>query len=85
MPVVLRHKGYRFFFVSRELDEPPHIHVEKAENAAKFWLDPVMIARNHGFRGSQLSGIRTIIEEHCSVFLEKWYEHFGHKHGADGS
>ena len=31
------------FFFSREGNEPPHIHVESAENAAKFWLRPVTL------------------------------------------
>jgi len=38
MPEVLRVHGYRFFFFSREGNEPPHIHVEQAERYAKFWL-----------------------------------------------
>ena len=30
MPVILRHRGYRFFFFSNEGEppEPPHIHKE---------------------------------------------------------
>jgi Protein of unknown function (DUF2442)/Domain of unknown function (DUF4160) len=33
----------RFFFFSREDYEQPHIHVETAENAAKFWLSSVRL------------------------------------------
>ncbi len=40
MPTVLRDAGYRFYFYSRENDEPPHIHVEHGDKLAKFWLDP---------------------------------------------
>jgi hypothetical protein len=29
MPTVFRIKGYRFFFISLEGKEPPHIHVEQ--------------------------------------------------------
>jgi hypothetical protein len=36
VPTILRAQGYRFFFFSNEGDEPPHIHVERAECAAKF-------------------------------------------------
>ena len=39
MPTVLRVDGYRFYFFSREGQEPPHIHVEQAERYAKFWLN----------------------------------------------
>ena len=40
MPVVLRTKGYRFFFYSNEGDEPMHIHIEKADASGKMWLHP---------------------------------------------
>jgi hypothetical protein len=40
MPTVLRIDGYRFFFYSLETGEPSHIHVERADEAAKFWLFP---------------------------------------------
>ena len=49
MPLVLRVKGYRFFFFSSEGQEPPHIHVEQAERYAKFWLRPVSLARLGAF------------------------------------
>lgn len=42
MPTVLKIGGYRFFFYSNEGNEPPHIHVEKSDSLAKFWLDPVL-------------------------------------------
>ena len=38
MPTVFYFKGYRFYFFSKENDEPVHIHIEKAEGSAKFWL-----------------------------------------------
>jgi hypothetical protein len=57
MPTVLRVGRYRFFFYSNEGQEPPHIHVEAAENGAKFWLAPISLASNHGFRGRDLSEI----------------------------
>ncbi len=44
MPTVLRKKGYRFFFFSSDRREPPHLHVEKGEGNAKFWLDPIVLA-----------------------------------------
>jgi hypothetical protein len=45
MPTVLRIMGYRFFFYSLEGHEPPHIHVERDEKLAKYWLDPVELAK----------------------------------------
>jgi len=46
MPTVLRHGGHRFVFFSNEGNEPPHVHVETAENHAKFWLDPVALVKS---------------------------------------
>ena len=74
MPNLLRVKGYRFFFFSLEGQEPPHVHVEQAERYAKFWLEPVRLARNKGFRSRELSEICDLIEEHREGFLEKWHE-----------
>jgi hypothetical protein len=34
MPEVLRVRGFRFFFFSREGHEPRHVHVEQAERSA---------------------------------------------------
>jgi hypothetical protein len=55
MPTVLRVRGYRFFFFSREGQEPAHIHVQRAECYAKYWLTPVSLARNYGFRSHELT------------------------------
>jgi hypothetical protein len=44
MPTALRLRGFRFFFFSREGTEPPHIHIERDESYAKFWLHPVSLA-----------------------------------------
>lgn len=41
MPTVLRTGSYRFFFVSVDRGEPPHIHGRREDRVAKFWLDPV--------------------------------------------
>jgi Domain of unknown function (DUF4160) len=78
MPTALRVKGYRFFFFSLERDEPPHIHVEQAERFAKFWLNPVSLARSRGFRSGELAGLQQIVETHRDLLLEKWNEHFSH-------
>ncbi|MGH8602778.1 MAG: DUF4160 domain-containing protein [Gammaproteobacteria bacterium] len=30
-------------FFASDRDEPPHIHVEREDKGAKFWLDPVRL------------------------------------------
>ena len=76
---MLRVGGYRFFFFSMEGREPPHIHVAHAGRYAKFWLGPVNLAGNRGFRGHELTEIRDIVLENSKFFLEKWHEYFGGK------
>ena len=64
MPVVLRSGPYRFYFYSHEPDEPPHVHVDRDDASAKFWLDPVGLARNLGFPAHELHKIERIIRDH---------------------
>ncbi len=76
MPTVLRLGPYRFFFYSRENAEPPHIHVERDENYGKFWLDPIALAANRGFRAHELTQLRTIVTQNQELLRERWNEFF---------
>ena len=76
MPALLRIRGYRFFFYSLEDREPPHIHVAQGGRYAKFWLDPVRLASNRGFRSHELTVIRELVLEHRNLSLEKWNAYF---------
>ncbi|MBI3362840.1 MAG: DUF4160 domain-containing protein [Chloroflexi bacterium] len=76
MPTVLRIGPHRFYFFSREGQEPPHIHVETAENAAKFWLSPVELVWAVGYNSKELRKVRELVEERAPFFSEKWNEHF---------
>ena len=76
MPTILRIGGYRFFFFSLEEHEPPYIHVDHAGNYAKFWLDPISLARVRGFCGHELTEIRNLVEENHALPMEKWIERF---------
>ena len=76
MPEVLRVHDFRFFFFSREGQEPRHIHVEQAERYAKFWLEPIELAEARGFRGAELREIHSIIAQNLQKFIVAWDEHF---------
>ena len=76
MPTVLRIGPYRFFFYSNEGREFPHIHVSSGSEEAKFWLDSIVLASNHGFNGRQLTEIEQLIEEHQTELLEAWHDFF---------
>ncbi len=61
MPTVLRVRGFRIGFYSSEPDEPAHVHVHKAGGEANFWLGPVQLSWNKGFRESELRDIAWIL------------------------
>jgi hypothetical protein len=71
------HGPYRFFFTSFDCSEPPHVHVERENKSCKFWLEPLGLARSHGFSAQELKLIRRIIQTHRVIILEAWYEHCG--------
>lgn len=77
MPTVLRIGPYRFYFYSHEPNEPPHVHVDRGTLSMKAWLDPVGLARSHGFRGHEINGILEQIQANRDTLLEAWHEHFG--------
>ncbi|WP_276500033.1 DUF4160 domain-containing protein [Terrimonas pollutisoli] len=77
MPTVFYFKGYRFYFFSQESDEPVHIHVEKAEASAKFWLEPeIREEYSYGFSGRQRKEIKQIIIDNLDTLKRAWHEHF---------
>lgn len=82
MPVVLRIKGYRFWFYKADLDEPPHVHVGKEGKEAKYWMTPVAPAKSRGFRDHELNEIERILTEYQDDILEAWrkeQEKHGHR------
>lgn len=80
MPVILRIKGFRFWFYSADLDEPPHVHVGKAGNEAKYWLAPVALARNRGFRPHDLGDIESILLTNQNDLLTAWQHALEQRH-----
>ena len=75
-PTVLRSGPYRLFFFSNEAGEPPHVHVQRERMLAKFWLEPVSLARSTGFSPGELRRIQTVVIENVSALMEAWNEYF---------
>lgn len=64
-------------FFCKENDEPGHVHVEKAEASAKFWLLPeVSEEYSYGFTGKQRKEIRRIILHNLDTLKTAWNEYF---------
>jgi predicted nucleotidyltransferase len=76
MPTVLRSGPDRLYFYSHDMHEPPHVHVDRDDQSAKFWLQPVELSRNLGFSAHELRRIQRLIEEHQPTLMEAWNEHF---------
>ena len=77
MPTVLRVGPYSFIFFSSDKGEPPHIHVKRERMIAKFWLEPVLLAKNKGFKEHELNAIERLVKEHKGELLEAWHDYFG--------
>lgn len=76
MPTIARIGPYRVYFYSHDLKEPAHVHIDREASTAKYWLSPVILAYNIGFKPKELRGLQRTIEEKADAFLEKWNEYF---------
>ena len=77
MQTVIRSGPYRLFFYAGDRDEPPHVHAERDDKIAKFWLEPVRLQYSGGFNRIEISKIQKIIQEHQRQLLEGWHDYFG--------
>jgi hypothetical protein len=64
-------------FFSSDKGEPPHIHVKQDRQIAKFWLDPISLAKNQGFQKHELTRIIYLVVKHQPTLLEAWHDYFG--------
>ncbi|OGV72062.1 MAG: hypothetical protein A3K19_08220 [Lentisphaerae bacterium RIFOXYB12_FULL_65_16] len=76
MPTILRDGPYRLFFYATDRDEPMHVHVERESKAAKFWIDPVRLARSGGFSRAEIADIHRMVCRHKERLQEAWHEYF---------
>jgi hypothetical protein len=75
-PTVFRDGPYRGYFFSHEPNEPPHVHVDRDGCSAKFWLEPITLAHNLGFKASELRQIEAMVREHAFQCKEAWHGFF---------
>ena len=77
MPELLRVRNLKFYFVSNDYGEPPHVHVRRGRDHCKWWLKPrIRLQKQHGFRSHELRLIGKIIREHSDFFEEAWHDYF---------
>ncbi|HEV7733993.1 MAG TPA: DUF4160 domain-containing protein [Candidatus Binatia bacterium] len=70
VPTVLRIGAYRFLFYANDRREPPHVHVERGDATAKFWLSPVRVQGGRGYRRCDM------VEANEQRLLRSWNEYF---------
>lgn len=76
MPTILRTGPYRFYFYSHETTEPPHIHVDRDDLSAKYWVQPISLAQNFGFSPKELRQIQLLVVKHQAKLREAWHGYF---------
>ncbi len=81
MPTVLRRGPYRLYFFSHEPNEPAHVHVDREERSAKFWIEPVALAANHGFSARELGRLLQLVGDHRVELQQAWHGYFGPRRG----
>ena len=73
MPTALRTGPYRFYFYSYDCGEPRHMHVDRENVSAKFWLDPeVTLAENFGFGRQELREIQRTAASNIGRLRNEW-------------
>ncbi|MEW6246451.1 MAG: DUF4160 domain-containing protein [Nitrospirota bacterium] len=65
-----------FLFYAGDRDEPPHVHVEREDKVAKFWLDPIRLQRSGGFSRREMSRIQKLLNMRHTKLLKAWDEYF---------
>lgn len=68
---------YRLFFYAGDHDEPMHVHVERDDKVAKFWIDPVRLQKSGGFNRSEIDRIYKMIEQNNINIEEAWNDYYG--------
>jgi hypothetical protein len=76
MPTVFIRGPYRFFFYPSDREEPQHVHVERDDRIAKFWISPVRLQISGGFSRAELARIHKIVVTHRERLMEAWNEYF---------
>jgi hypothetical protein len=76
MPTILIIMGWRFFFYANEHNEPAHVHCQKGDAEAKYWLDAdgfeAFEAHAYNMSPADKRVVRRIIFEHFDYIVSEW-------------
>jgi hypothetical protein len=80
MPTILFIYGWKLYFYSNESHEPIHIHVQKGDAQAKFWIivDEIEIteAFSYNFTSANKRQVKKIIYQNFDIIVDAWFNHF---------
>lgn len=76
MPTLLRSGPYRFFVYASDRDEPRHVHVEREDKVAKFWLDPIRLQRSGGFSRREIRRVDELLRANQERLIGAWNDYF---------
>ena len=83
MPTILFINGWRFFFYVNEGNEPVHVHVQKAEMEAKYWIlaDSYEIREAYCYNLSPRDKreVKKLIYLNLDYIIEQWNSIHGKK------
>ena len=78
-PKFRKEEGFVFKIYSNE-EERMHVHVVKAENEAKFWLEPTIeLAENFGFNSKEIKKITKMVDTYGNEFKQQFAAHIGRR------
>ena len=81
MPTVARVGPYRLYFYSHEPNEPPHVHVDRDDYSAKYWLADGEPCTKPGVQRPGVETSTIVVEEYRTELLEAWHGYFGRGSG----
>lgn len=64
--------GFYVYFVEFDLNERPHVHIEKDGHTAKYWIDPIELFDPVRFKGHELGKIEKILKQNRNRLIKLW-------------
>ena len=82
-PTLLRTGPYRIYMYSYDCNEPKHVHIDRENKSAKFWLEPfIALETNYGYSRAELRKIERLLTTHLEILQERWNDFCGENAGS---
>ena len=54
-----------------------HTSIKRDRQITKFWLNPIVLVKNKGFKERELNQITRLVVKHQEILMEAWHDYFG--------